>query len=323
MELGFVLLRALGGIILLLWALKSVRSAFEAHFLTHLPNLSATAGVRPAGTFLTAICVAFTIQSAASTVALGVTLVERKLLTLSSGLLIALGAEVGSAAAARFLANYAGIIAPVLLIAGVVVPRTLKGVHGEVIGRLAIGLAVVLLALGLIATATASIAGTSAAAVLWTWLADNMAAAIVVGLLLGWASHSGIAAALIVAATAGTGALTETAALGLILGTNLGAGLIPFGLCRDLSQTGHILLVGNMAFRVIGVLIAVVASSVLAPHIHLSGSPGGQVVLTAHFLFNLGVALLFAPLAGRCSSVLRSITSPSQSFNRTGRPEQT
>ena len=93
-----------------------------------------------------------------------------------------------------------------------------------------VGFGLILLALGLIGAASAPMRGSEVTALVLARLAHDPLLALIVAALFTWVMHSSVAFVLFVISLAGAGLVELPLALGLVLGANVGGGLVALGL---------------------------------------------------------------------------------------------
>src|SRR5207253_7471700 len=124
-------------------------------------------------------------------------------------------------------------------------------------------------------------------------LSSDVLLEITVGAVLSVVAYSSLAIVLLTATLASSGAIPLDVALGLVLGANLGSGLLGvLATARSAVEVRHVPM-GNLVFKIIGVLVA-------APFVGLwlqfvrpwLGEPATVVVLF-HLGFNVLLAIVF------------------------------
>ncbi|HHY51078.1 MAG TPA: Na/Pi cotransporter family protein, partial [Alphaproteobacteria bacterium] len=99
-------------------------------------------------------------------------------------------------------------------------------------------------------------------------------------------------------------------AVSLVLGANLGGGLIAVGLTRQSYVEARRITLGNLLFRGVGAVVALLAFRYLAPPLELIGSGAARQVLNLHLLFNLALVLVCLPLTGPVSRLVTHMVKP-------------
>jgi phosphate:Na+ symporter len=291
-----ILLNLLGGVALLLWATRMVKTgvlrAFGERFRRAIGH--ATAG--PLRACLAGVAVSTAVQSSSATALLVVSFVERGLLALPPALAVMLGADIGSTLVVQALSFNLSALVPVLLIAGVALFMLSSAAAVQQAGRIVIGLALMILSLGMVVGASQTLREGPALALVLERLGDDPLLAVFVGALLAWLVHSSVAFVLLVISLAGAGLLGPVLAAALVLGANIGSGLIPIGLSLRAPVPARRVLFGNLAFRLLGVLAVLpFLDAVVDGLVRLEADPGRQAA-DLHTAFNLALALVFLPL---------------------------
>jgi phosphate:Na+ symporter len=117
-------------------------------------------------------------------------------------------------------------LAPIVILLGVAVYLGAEGSPYREVGRVAVGLGLMLLALRLLLAASAPIREADIVRQLFGALIDEALIGILVAALLTWLAHSSLAAVLLIMSLASAGVLSLPVACILVLGANPG-GAIP------------------------------------------------------------------------------------------------
>ena len=99
----------------------------------------------------------------------------------------------------------------------------------------------------------------------------------------------------------------------LVLGANLGGGIIAVVLSRAAPRKARIVPLGNLIMRGTGALIALAAVILFAPPLGLLGADVPDQLVHAHIAFNVALVLLGMPFAGlvyRLAERLTQINAP-------------
>ncbi|MBV2162929.1 MAG: Na/Pi cotransporter family protein, partial [Comamonas sp.] len=175
------------------------------------------------------------------------------------------------------------------------------------IGRVLIGLGLMLLALRLITEATLVLTQSETVRTLLLAVTSDITLEIITGAVLAIISYSSLATVLLVSALAGSGGIPGDVALGLVLGANLGSGMLALLTTLKSSVQVRQVPLGNLLFKVVGVaaMIGLIQPwlTYIAP---LVPNIGAQVVLF-HLLFNLVVALLCVQFTGHFARLVEKI----------------
>jgi phosphate:Na+ symporter len=306
----FVIINLLGGVALLLWGVRMVRTGvmrawgdrLKRFIETHLTSqVSAFAG----GAFATAIlgsgtAMALIVAGIAASGAIGA----------ASGLAVLLGADAGSAAVSSLVASGSARIAwlsPLLLAVGYVVFSTSREFRPHNVGRILIGLGLVFLSLTLITSATAPLRDATLFHDVLLKIAREPLLAFLTGAALAWLCHSTLAVMLLVASFLSNGSLDLMGAVGMILGLNAGGGLPAVAATTAMPPDARRLPLANLFCRSVSAVACPVFANRLAPM--LAALPLGVVEIATvfHTAFNIGVGLVFLPLAGLIDRLMRRL----------------
>lgn len=217
-------------------------------------------------------------------------------LALDAGLAVLLGADLGSALVVKILSFDLHWLAPLLIAGGGLLhlkARTRRAVEA---GRAVLGIGLLLLSLQMIGHATLPLAQSPLLPSAIAFLGKDALTVMILAGVFTWALHSSVAAILLVLTFAARGIVPLDVGIPLVLGVNLGGGLIALWLTRGLPVEGRRLPLGNLLFRA---LFSAAVFALFALHAPFGWLPGGTVaakLVNLHVLFN--AALLVAGLAG-------------------------
>ena len=178
------------------------------------------------------------------------------LVGLVPALAIMLGANVGTTLIVQVLSFNVAAAAPVLFIVGLVAFRSGARTRVKDLGRVAIGLGLMLLALHILLDTLAPAENAPSVRALLNAITGDPVLCILIAAALTWAAHSSVAIVLLIMSLAYSHFVTPAAALALVLGANLGSAINP------LLEGGHRgdpasyrLPAGNLLNRLIGVVL--------------------------------------------------------------------
>ncbi len=281
---------------LLLWAVRLIRTGVERAFLAELrrwlKSLSKSRFSAAAGGFAAALV----MQSATAVALIGGGFAASGLLSPAPALAMLLGADLGSALMAMVLLLPVELIIPFVLLFGIVTFFNARTRKMKQSGRIAIGFALVLIALGMIRTATAPVAENEIVRATAAYFENDLASAFFVGALLAWAMHSSLAAVLTFATFAFVGFIEGSAAAALVLGANLGGAVIPVALQWLAPRPARMVAVANLMSR--GALTLVFFGLLLVGILDFSSFEisGGQQAIVLHLTLNACLLILSLPV---------------------------
>ena len=215
------------------------------------------------------------------------------------GLAVLLGADVGSALVSAAFASGASFTlwaSPVLLFVGYVVFSYAEEFRPHNVGRILIGLGLMLLSLQLIKQATAPLSTATLFHDVLTAVGSQPLLAFLIGAGLAWLFHSTLAVILLIAAFLANGSLETGAALSFILGINFGGGLPAVTATIGLTPEARRLPFANLFCRGLVALAGIVFVDRIAPYVALSPLRPVETAVGFHAGFNVAVALVFLPL---------------------------
>src|SRR5208282_2221957 len=167
------------------------------------------------------------LQSSTATGLMTASLTADGIVSLVPALAIMLGANVGTTLIVQLLSFDISAVAPVLFLVGFVTFRAGGSSLSRALGRIAIGLGLILLALHILLDTLAPAEQAPAVQALLAAVTHDPVLCIVIAAALTWAAHSSVAVVLLVMSLAYSQFVTPEAALALVLGANLGSAVNP------------------------------------------------------------------------------------------------
>jgi len=298
-----VLLSIAGGVALLLWATRMVRTGIMRAYGPELRRLIGRATRRRLPAFAVGLGVASLLQSSTATALLANTFAARGLLTVAAGLAIMLGADVGSTLVVQILSFDISWASPALILVGVICFMASSTPKPQHIGRILIGLGLLLLSLTLIVGASAPLRGSEVLQSVIGPLAQDPILAVLLAAVLTWIAHSSVAVVLLVMSLASGGVVPLALGFALVLGANIGSGIIPMMLSLSAGPSSRRIPLGNLLFRVVGAVIAIPLIGLAAPLVGAFDAEPARQIANFHTAFNLVLAAVFLPLTGLAASV--------------------
>jgi phosphate:Na+ symporter len=207
-----------------------------------------------------------------------------------------LGANVGTTLIVQALSFDISRVSPLLLLAGVAMFRA-GGARTRDIGRVAIGLGLILMALSMLLEIITPYEDVPSLRILMGGIATDRLISMAFGALLAWVAHSSVAVALLVMSFTQKGVVPLNAALALIIGANIGSALNPLleG-TRGGDADGRRVVVGNLITRLAGAAVAMPLLPLIGTQLVQVEPNYSRAVADFHTAFNLAIALAFLPL---------------------------
>jgi phosphate:Na+ symporter len=289
-------LNVLGSVTLLLWGVRMVRTGLTRAFGAALRRAIATCSRNRFTAFLGGIAITGLLQSSTATSLLVSSFAGRGLIPLSIAFAIMLGADVGTTIAAQILSFDLGWVSPLLIGAGVIAFLSSDQDKARHLGRVAIGLGLMLLSLKLLAAATLPLRSAPAFMALLQGLQDEYVIAVVVGTLATWFVHSSLSTVLLVMSFAGSGLIEPKLALALVIGANIGGALAPYMAQSGADIAARRVPLANLVTRaVVGVALLPFLGQAVE-WLSLIDSSATRLPVNFHTAFNVVAALVFLPL---------------------------
>ena len=290
------LLNLLAAIALLVWGTHLVRTGILRVFGANLRQILARSVGNRFTAALSGIGVTALVQSSTATALITSSFVGQGLISLPAALAVMRGADIGTALIAVVFSFDLSWLSPLLIFVGVVlfIPRQASTI-GRV-GRILIGLGLMLLALRLVTDSTEVLTQSPAVKALLDSVGSDILLEITLGMVLAVISYSSLAVVLLIATLAASGGVSLVVALGLVLGANLGSGLLAVLTTAKSSVEARQVPVGTLAFKILGVLVVAPFVGLWISHVlPLLGNRASAVVLF-HLSFNVVVGIAFIGL---------------------------
>lgn len=289
------LLNLLSAVTLLIWGTHIVRTGVLRVYGSNLRRmLSQNMSRRPLA-FIAGILVTALVQSSNATAMLVTSFVGQGLMAMTPAMAIMLGADVGTALMARVLTFDLSWLSPLLIFLGVIFFLSRKQTRAGQLGRVGIGLGLIILALQLIVEAAAPITQAQGLKVLFASLTGDILLDALVGALFALISYSSLAAVLLTATLAGAELISLPVAIGLVIGANIGSGLLAFLSTSMQNSAGRRVALGSLLYKLIGLLLVIPVLDPLVRWMDQQSFSAQELVIGFHLLYNTLRCLLMLP----------------------------
>jgi len=288
-----VLIHLLGEIALLLWGINMVNSGVQRAFGSDLRWILGMALRTRLQAFLAGVGVTTVLQSSTATALMVASFTAGGAVDMVPALAVMLGANVGTTLIVQVLSFDISLIFPVLIFGGFIAYRSGRSSRTKDLGRVAIGLGLMLLSLYLLTETIRHIETSVVLKDVLSVVASDPLILILLSAVFAWLAHSSVAAMLFIMSLAGAGVIDAHSALVMVLGANLGSSLNPL-----LEGTGGDPVklrvpFGNFAMRVVGGFVAfLLIDPTLAAMSAFDPNPA-RLAANFHTLFNAVVAVIF------------------------------
>src|SRR5713101_7699170 len=305
MNTTLTLIDLAGSIALLLWGVHMVQSGIQRAFGPNLRRfLGRTVGDRFRA-FLAGLGVTAALQSSTATGLMAASFAAGGLVDLVPALAVMLGANVGTTLIVQVLSFDIGRVAPLFVLVGVILFRRSLVSRTRDLGRVAIGLGLMLFALQQLLAIITPYEDVPSLRLLMGAIATNPLIDVILAAALTWAAHSSVATVLLTMSLADRGVVPQHAAFDLVLGANLGSALNPLleGAAGD--PVAKRVPAGNLLNRLIGVGLGLGLLNWIGPWLVAIEPDAARAVADFHTAFNLVMAALFVPLLRPFARLLR------------------
>ena len=305
----FALLDIAGYVALLLWGTHMVTSGVLRGYGSALRRwLGRYLGHRPMA-FAFGICITALLQSSTAAGLMATSFAASGFLGLAPGLAVMLGANVGTTLIVQVMSFDISVVAPVLILLGFAIHRRTDDARYENLGRVAIGLGLMLLSLHLLVASLAPMENAQVLRAVVQSLASEPVLAVLAAALLTWLFHSSVAMVLLIASLANAGVVDATGALALVLGANLG-GTLP-ALLEAHTPMARRLPLGNLLVRAFGCVVCLPLLHPLTQWLAPLGASPARMAVNFHTAFNLALAMLFIlPVERMAHLLVRLLPDP-------------
>ena len=288
---------------LLLFSVRFMRIGIERLWSAQI-RASLSEGSSHLRNLLKGTALGFVMQGATVVMLMAAGLAGSGAIPLVSAAVVALGADLGSALAVRFLQLPISALDPLAVLAGATTYLRADRPGVRNFGRVVLGLGLIFLSLSIIRQTVEPIGAMEGTATIVRYLNRDVITAALVGLALTLIMHSSVAAILTAAAFAGHASFGPVGALGYVLGCNIASAVLPLWLLnrendRTKAVAGSVAILRSVFAVVLAGLLALFRRQVEA-HVEISA---GEAMLAGHLAFNLAL-LLFTPVCIRLCSLL-------------------
>jgi phosphate:Na+ symporter len=291
-----IFISLVGSVALLLWGVRMVRTGMMRNFGPALRRLLGDHGHSRIGAMVAGLVTTTILQSSTATALLLASFASRGLIELPVALAAMLGADIGTSVAAQIFSLDVKWFWTVLVGAGVLIFMSSGNDKTRGLGRIVLGLGMMLLALAHVQIAAEPLRESTTFRSLLSGLAGEPMLGFLVTILITWFAHSSLSIVLLIMSIASTGALPAPLTLALVLGANVGGAIAPLVALSGSPVGARRVALGNLGMRT---ALAIPALFIVAPAADLFSmiSPDpGRLVVNFHIGFNIAVALIFLPL---------------------------
>ncbi len=302
---SFVMLDLMGGVALLLWGLHMVRSGIIRAFGSDLRRVLGIAVRNRFMALLAGIGLTAVLQSSTATGLMAASFAAAGHIDLVPALAVMLGANIGTTLIVQLLSFNVSAAAPVLFVIGLVAFNRGRRTWIRDIGRVAIGLGLMLLALHILLDSLTPAENAPGVRALLAAITGEPVLCVALAALLTWAAHSSAAIVLFIMSLAYSHFITPVAALALVLGANLGAAINPILESGTAANpASRRLPIGNMINRIVGVALVLPFLQPIADMLARIDPDQARMAADFHTAFNVTLALVFILVLDQLAALL-------------------
>ena len=314
------LLNLLSAVALLIWGTHIVRTGILRVYGSNLRHVIGQNVSKRMLAFVAGIVVTSMVQSSKAKAMLVTSFVGQGLMALTPALATMLGADVGTALMARVLTFDLSWLSPLLIFLGVIFFLSRKQTRAGQLGRVGIGLGLIILALQLIVEAAAPITQAQGVKVIFASLTGDILLDALIGALFAMVSYSSLAAVLLTATLAGAGVISLPVAIGLVIGANIGSGVLAFLSTSMQNAAGRQVALGSLLYKLIGLLLIIPVLTPLVTWMDTLSYSAQELVIGFHLLYNTVRCFLMLPTVGPMARICAWLLPDREPANGTIKP---
>ena len=297
MRTTLTLMDLAGAVALLIWGVHMVQTGVTRAFGPQLRRVLGYAFANRLKAFLAGLGVTAILQSSTATGLMVTAFAAGGLVDLVPALAVMLGANVGTTLIVQAFSLDVSRVSFLFILIGVMMFRRTGVTRTRDLGRVGIGLGLMLIALQHLLTMITPYEDVPSLRVLLGAITTDPLIDILLAAGLTWAAHSSVAIVLLIMTFAAQGVIPPHAAFALVLGANLGTAINPLiesGVSGD--PAAKRLPIGNLINRIVGCALGLAALNWIGPKLVAFEPDSARAVADFHTAFNIALALLFFPV---------------------------
>jgi len=288
-----ILLNLLAGVALLVWGTHIVRTGILRLWGGDLRRFLRQSVSSRHTAFFAGLGITALIQSSTATAIMVASFVGQGLIATAPALAVMLGADVGTALMTLVFSLDLSWLSPFFIVVGVTLFMRRESTKVGRFGRALIGLGLIILALQLIVLAARPLTQAAGVKVIFASLTGDVLLDMLVAALFTMVSYYSLGVLLLTATLATSKVISLHIAMGLVLGANLGSGVLAMLNTFASSPETRRVTLGNLLFRLIGCVVIVPLLPYIEEWMALASFSDGQMVVYFHLLFNIAIAVGF------------------------------
>ena len=250
-----ILIELLGSIALLLWGLRMVRTGVMRSYGTNIKRFARRSEGKIIPAFLSGLIVAALLQSSTAAVLISASFAGQSLIGVGTAFITMLGADIGTSVAVLIASQKFTTLAPFLLAVGIFGFISSKENKRQNVFRAIGGLGLILLALILISVTAGQLAELREFKSLLEVFKNQPVFFLILALVLTYLSYSSLAIVLLSVSFLATGVIGINESLYLVLGANLGSGMLPLISSWKSSELEKNPIIANLLVRSLCIIL--------------------------------------------------------------------
>ncbi|KHJ54287.1 Na/Pi cotransporter [Aureimonas altamirensis] len=315
-----VIVSLLGIVALLLWGVGLVSAGVMSGFGPSLRQTLATRLDNRLAAIVGGTLVTMALQSSTATAMMVTSFTAGGLVALVPALSVMLGANLGTALIVQALSFDLGLVYPLLIFTGYVLQRRRANPRLSEVGRILLGLGVILLSLELLSALVVPLEDAPDVRQVMTLIVQDPVLAMLLAMLFTVLAHSSVGAILFIMSLAQIGILSAPSTIAMVAGANIGSAINPL-IAASGGDRSHLRLpVGNLANRLAGGVMTMLLLAPISAAAERFGVPAQRLAPDFHLVFNLVMALVSVPLLPAAARLLTRLFPEDARPEDAGRP---
>ncbi|MBN1858716.1 Na/Pi cotransporter family protein [Candidatus Bipolaricaulota bacterium] len=286
---------AAGGVALFLYGLHVLSSALKRAAGGRMRNLLERLTGRPWRGVIVGAVTSGVLQSSSMTMVLLIGLINAGVLTLSQGVGVMLGSEIGTTFTAQIIAFKIGQYYLPVIAVGFLLSAVGRGRRFHDIGRIILGFGLLFLGMDILSSGLRGLADTPFVLQLLESCGANVLLGVAVGAIVTAIIQSSSAMTAMVIAMGSAGVITLPAAIALVLGANIGTTITAQIASIGSSLSSRRLAIGQLAVNVLGVGVFIPWIPAYARLVEGTAGTLVRQIANAHTIFNIAVTVALIP----------------------------
>ena len=315
-----ILLNLLAGVALLVWGTHIVRTDILRLYGGDLRRVLRQSVANRFAAFGAGLAVTALLQSSTATALIVASFVGQGLIATAPALSVMLGADVGTSLMVLLFSFDLSWLSPFLIFTGVVLFLRRENSKVGRFGRILVGLGLIIMALQWIMLTTKPITQAAGVKVIFASLTGDVLLDMLVGAVFAVLSYSSLAVVLLTAALAASKVIGIHVALALVLGANLGSGVMAMLNTLHATPEARRVTLGNFLFKLIGCIAFAPFLDHMETLLATIDPSENRLVVHFHLVFNVIIAVAFVFFTEQIARVATRLMPKKPDVHDPGRP---